>query len=171
MKIEVILTEEAFRRFTLFDVMKRRKMWRSPALFATILCLCGCACFLKTHISGAVMLGCVLLVIGLGMPVCYFAHFYLSLAKQIKALELPKSVYTLHLTQKASGISIDNGREHVDYQWKDVFHVYRHKNATYLFMAPTRGFILPHECIAEGPDALWKLLMKKLPSQKYSQHN
>ena len=170
MDIDVMLTADLFKRFTLFDTFKRRKMWRSPAIFAAILCTCGCICLIMRHVDGAVLLGCVLLIIGLGFPFSYFSNFSRSLQKQIKlyGLNTPKHVYTLHLSKKSEGISVSNEKEHVDYKWENVFHVYRDKEATYLFMSPTRGFILPHACIKEGPDALWKLLEKQLPAKKYS---
>ena len=46
MTIEVTLTEEIFRRFTMFDLLKRRKMWRSPVIFASILGAAAIVCFL-----------------------------------------------------------------------------------------------------------------------------
>ena len=170
MTIEVNLTAEIFKRFTLFDTFTRRKMWRSPVIFASILSVCGCVCFFMRHVDGAVLLGCVLLFVGLGVPLNYFMTFGKSLSKQISAYGLtsPKKVYTLHLTQKAEGIRVENEREQVSYKWDNVYHVYRDKEATYLFMSATRGFILPHACIEEGPDALWKLIEKKLPAGKYS---
>ena len=67
MTIEVNLTAELFRRFTLFDTFTRRKMWRSPVIFASILTVCGCICFFMRHVDGAVLLGCVLLFVGLGV--------------------------------------------------------------------------------------------------------
>lgn len=168
MKIEVFLTEGIFRRFTMFDLLKRKKMWRSPATFAAILGSCACVCFIMHHVDGAVMLGSVLLAVGLGMPAVYFGTFFSSLKKQVQAyrLQCPQLVYTLELTAKANGISISNDREHADYEWKSVFHVYRDKEATYLFMTPDRAFILPHSCIAEGPDELWKLISKKVSKER-----
>lgn len=166
MTIAVTLTPEVFRRFSLFDTFRRRKMWRSPATFAAILGSCAMVCYGMHHVEGAVMLGTVLLIVGLGMPISYFTAFFTSLSKQIKTQGLPKKVYTLHLSTNARGIAIENDREHADYAWKDVFHVYRDKNATYLFMAPTRAFILPHACVEEGADALWSLLRQKLPVEK-----
>lgn len=162
MTVEVNLTAEEFRRFTMFDTFRRRKMWRSPATFASILSFCALICYLMHHVDGAVMLGSVLLLVGLGMPITYFAAFFSSLHKQIKTLCLPKKVYALHLTEKAQGIAIENDHEHADYAWKDVHHVYRSKTATYLFMTPTRAFILPHACVEEGADALWQLMEKKI---------
>lgn len=167
MTIEVDLTAEEFKRFSLFDTFRRRKMWRSPVTFASILSFCALICYLMHHVEGAVMLGSVLLLVGLGMPITYFTAFFTSLNKQARTLGLPKVVYSLCLTEKSNGIAIENDHEQADYKWKDVYHVYRGKTATYLFMTPTRAFILPHSCIEEGADALWQLVEKKVsPKQR-----
>ena len=168
MRIEVMLTEEVFRRFTMFDILQRRKMWRSPAIFAGILGASACICFLMNQVEGAVMLGTVLLVVGLGMPTVYFATFFSSLKKQVLAsgLKRPQLVYTLELTEQAKGIGVSNEKEQAAYEWKSVFHVYRDTLATYLFMTRDRAFILPHTCIEEGDDALWQLLAKKVPKER-----
>lgn len=175
MTIAVNLTAEDFRSFTLFDTFRRRKMWRAPVTFSLILGLSACVCFFMNHVEGAVMLGSVLLVVGLGMPISYFSSFFLSLRKQIRTLGLHKGIYeayTLVLTEKSNGIHIENGREQVDYSWKDVYHVYRSKHATYLYITATRAFILPHWCIEdvadakEGREQLWKLIEKKIKADK-----
>ena len=168
MTIEVHLTAEIFRRFTLFDTFKRRKMWRSPAIFAAILGVSGCICLLMHHDDGATMLGCVLLMVGLGFPASYFLNFSRSMQKQIKAfgLNTPKKVYTLHLSKNSEGISVANEKEHVDYKWENVYHVYQDKQATYLYMSAQRGFILPHTCTDDNGAALWQLLERTLPKQK-----
>lgn len=168
MIIEVNLTEEIFRKFTMFDMLRRRKVWRSPAIFASILSVCACICFIMRHVEGAVLLGSVLLVVGLGMPLVYFVSFFSSLRQQIlvQGLKRPQKVYTLCLTEKADGIGISNEKEHADYKWKDVHHIYRDRIATYLYMTPQRAFILPHTCIEEGVDALWELIGKKVPKEK-----
>lgn len=168
MTIDVILTAEIFKRFSFFDTMIRKKMWRSPALFAAILGISACICYLMHHVDGAVMLGTVLLVVGLGFPVAYFASFALSLHKQITTYGLtrPQKVYTLHLSKNMDGISVENEREQVKYRWDNVFHVYRDKYATYLFMNPQRGFILPHTCTEDNAAQLWQLLEQTLPQNK-----
>lgn len=168
-KIEVNLTEDIFRRFTLFDTLKRRKMWRSPATFTAIPSTCVIICFIMRHVDGAVFLGCTLLLVGLGMPLAYFISLFSSIRKQIidNGLKRPQHVYTLDLTEKANGISISNKKEHVDYKWKDVHHVYRDTLATYLFMTAQRGFILPCTCIEKGDDDdLWNLIAKKVPQER-----
>ncbi len=168
MKIEVIMTEEIFRRFTMFDILKRRKMWRPSAIFATIMSVSAIICYCMSHVKGASLLGTVLLIVGLGMPAVYFGTFFSSLKQQILVHDLkrPKHVYTLHLTHKAAGIAVSNEKESAAYEWEKVHHVYHDLTATYLFITPARGFILPHQCIEEGEDALWDLIRKKIPESR-----
>lgn len=168
MKIEVLLTAEVFRRFTLFDIMKRRKMWKRPAIWAAILCACAAVCFIMHNVKGAVLLGGVLLLVGLGMPLSYFASFSASIKQQTVKLGLtrPLHAYTLVLSDKNKGIQVSNETEQAEYEWKKVHHAYRDRMATYLFITKERAFILPHVCVEEGPDALWALMEKKLPAER-----
>lgn len=168
MTIECTLTEAIFRRFTMFDMMRRRKVWRSPVTFAAIMSTSAVICFIMHHVDGAILLGTVLLVVGLGMPLVYFISFFSSLRKQIlqQGLKRPRAFYTFCLTEKFDGIGIRNETEQTSYKWKDVHHVYRDTIATYLFMTPQRGFIIPHTCIEEGPNELWKLIDKKIPAER-----
>lgn len=168
MKIEVILTEEIFRRFTVFDLFRRRKVWKRPVIWAAILCASAAVCFIMSHVRGAVLLGTVLALVGIGLPLSYFATFASSLKQQILAsgLKRPQHVYTLTLTEKAKGIAVTNEKEQAEYEWKKVHHVYRDLLATYLFITPARGFILPHTCVEEGDDALWELIEKKISAER-----
>ncbi len=168
MKIDVILTEELFRRFTMFDLFRRRKVWKKPAIWAAILCTSAIVCFVMGHVRGAKLLGTVLMLAGLGMPLSYFSTFASSMKQQVLAsgLKRPQHVYTLILTDQAKGIAVSNEKEQADYEWKKVHHAYRDLMATYLFITPARGFILPHVCIEEGEDALWELLCRKLPAER-----
>lgn len=168
MRIEVILTEEIFRRFTVFDIMRRKKKWFPSAIFAAILGVSAAICFTMHHVQGAILLGSVLLAVGLGLPAVYFGTFFSSLKKEVvkHGLKRPQHVYTLELTPKAKGIAVSNEKEHAEFEWKKVHHVYRDLLATYLFITPARGFILPHTCVEEGDDALWELIEKKIPAER-----
>lgn len=167
MTIEVELTGTEFRRFTLFDVLRRRKLWRGPVLFALILGISAALCFTKSDTQGAILLGNVLLTVGLGLPCVYFAYFFSSLSRQVRqqGLTRPQKVYTVTLTEKSQGILADNGKEQLPYAWKSVHHAYRSGTATYLYLTPQRALILPHTCV-EDPEALWNLLTKKMPREK-----
>ena len=165
MTIEVFLTPGEFFRFTMFDTFRRKKMWQSPVIFASILTVCAMVCFYMHHIDGAVMLGTVLMVVGLGLAVFYFVSFFLSLFLQICKQGLPRAVYTLTLTNTKE-FHIANATEQIDYPWKQVYHAYRGKTATYLYATPARAFILPHYYAEGGSEELWKLISKKLPADK-----
>ena len=168
MTIEVIMTEAIFRRFTMFDILRRKKMWRPSAVFASILGVSAIICFAMNHVRGASLLGTVLLVVGLGMPAVYFGTFFSSLKKEVlnHGLKRPKLVYTLELTPKGKGIHVFNEKEDAQYEWKQVFHAYRDLDATYLFLSRDRAFILPHSCVEEGGEVLWALLKKKVPAER-----
>lgn len=168
MTIEVNLTAEEFKRFTLFDTFHKRKMWRSPVIFAGILCFCALICFLMRHMEGAAALGGILLLIGLGMPVSYFATFFSTLRRQVKSQCFPMKLYTLRLSETPKGIHVENDQEQADYAWKDVFHVYCGETAAYLYMTRTQSFLLPYSCVEEGSQALWELIKKQLTAEQYS---
>lgn len=167
MTIEVNLSGSEFRSFTVFDVLKRRKQWRGPMLFALILGVSALLCFTRSQVRGAILLGNVLLTVGLGLPCIYFSYFFSSISRQIRqqGLTRPQHVYTVTLEDKKKGILADNHREKLEYEWKSVHHAYRNLTATYLFLTAQRALILPHTCV-EDPDALWALITKRLPAEK-----
>ena len=167
MTIDVELSGAEFRRFTIFDLLRRRKQWRGPVLFALILGVSAAFCFFKSETQGAVLLGNVLLTVGLGLPCIYFGYFFSSLSRQVRkqGLTRPQHVYTVTLEDRSKGILADNGRERLTYEWKSVYHAYRNLTATYLYLTAQRALILPHTCL-EDPDKLWQLLTKKLPKEK-----
>ena len=167
MTIEVNLSAREFRNFTVFDVLRRRKQWKGPVLFAAILGVSAAVCFSMSRIPGAILLGNVLLTIGLGVPCVYFASFYSSVQSQIRKMGLarPQKVYTVTLMEKNEGIRAENGRETMTYSWKSVHHAYRALTATYLYLTPQRALILP-DLSAEDPEAVWKLIARKLPKEK-----
>lgn len=168
MRIEALIDRKAFWRFSMFDVFYRRKQGRSPIIFALILCICSCVCLLMHQIDGAVLLGSVLLAVGLGMPAAYFLSFCLSVRRQTALLGLstPKKAYTLCLTDQQPGISVENECEHAEYYWEKINHVYRDKDATYLYITQERAFILPHACIEGTPDLLWSLVAKRVAPER-----
>lgn len=167
MTIDVNLSGAEFRSFTIFDVLRRRKQWQGPMLFALILGVSSAVCFTRSETQGALLLGNVLLIVGLGLPCIYFSYFFSSVNRQIRqqGLTRPQKVYTVTLADKTKGITADNGREQLTYEWKSVHHAYRNLTATYLYLTPQRALILPHTCL-ENPDELWALITKRLPKEK-----
>lgn len=164
MEIKVELSKRVFWRFGVFDTWIRRRQWRSPALFACILCLCGAICFTRRQVSGAGFLGTVLITVGLGIPAVYVLSFFLSLRLQmaIQKLDRPQYAYTVKLLEGPEGITVENGREKASYRWDQVHHAYRGALAVYIYITPQRAFLLPYACLAEGPEVLWGLLERQL---------
>jgi len=165
MKIEVRLNRKEFLRFSRFDMLCYRKIWRSPVIFAAILSVSASMCFLMHDVKGAVTLGVVLLLAGIGIPSAYFLNFFLSLRKNSldNGLSTEKYVYTLELSKDNDAIIVENGHEHAVYSWEQVFHVYRNTNVSYLYITPQRAFLIPHNCVPDGADALWAFIGHKVP--------
>lgn len=168
MKFDVYLDEKTFRNFTRFDILKRRKYWRSPVIFASIMCTAGIIAFIMHKVDGAVLLGVVLTLIGAGMPAVYFLTFFSSLKKQVKAQNLnpPRLVYSFDLTEKGDGIGISNGKETANYEWKRVFHAYRDQKCIYLFMTSDRAFLIPNFENPASTETIWSMIEKKAGKEK-----
>ena len=97
METKVVLDSRTFREFSIFDMLARRKAWKSPVTFASIMTISAIVCFIMHKTDGAVLLGSILLMIGLGMPIVYFASFFLNLKEEIKKQKLSQGryVYTI----------------------------------------------------------------------------
>ncbi|MFA6841248.1 MAG: YcxB family protein [Sphaerochaetaceae bacterium] len=167
MTIQTYLDERTFRRFTMFDILKRKRYWKSPALFASILGACAIISFIMHRVDGAILLGIVLLVVGLGMPLVYFSTFFRSLKKLTKEqnLDPPRLVYTLDFPD-GDAFSISNGHEEARYEWKQASIAYRDRQCIYLFITQDKAFLLPAACATEGFDALWDLIVRHMGSDR-----
>jgi len=153
-----------FCRFALFDAFCRQRRWRTPALFAVLMLAFALACFaFRDSRGGAVLLGVVLLLVGLGLPAAYVVSFLLSVRKQSRHMGLDgtRTAYTLHLRDE--GIQVVSGKETAEFQWEQLFRAYRVPGCIYLYVSQQRAFLLPE---AGQGDSVWALLMKKLPAEK-----
>lgn len=163
MTIECKLDAKTFKTFTCFDILKRKKYWKSPVIFAILMDISALICFFMNSVRGAVLLGCVLACIGTGMPILYFTTFFSSLNKttKLQKLDPPRLVYTLELTEKSDGIGISNGKEKANYKWKDAYHAYKDKNCIYLYITALNAFLLP-----EKNDEAWLLITKQMGKER-----
>ena len=89
--VPVQLDGAAFRSFALFDTFRRQKLWRRPVLFAAILTLSSVLCYSRYPQEGALLLGTVLVVLGLGMPLVWYLSYEHSLHTQAKRMGLLRS--------------------------------------------------------------------------------
>lgn len=168
MTIYTLMDEKTFRTFTIFDILKRRQYWKSPVTFASILTVSAIVCYLFHSIDGAVLLGTVLLIVGLGMPVLYFSTFFLSLRKQVKVqhLDEPRLVYTVNLDEDDDGIHVKNQTEKAVYKWKDAHHAYRDWGCIYLYITKERAFLLTLKDEKDEGEAIWSLIVKMMGREK-----
>ena len=164
--IPVTLNKTTFRRFATFDTFRRQQRWRTPIWFMIILVSFSVYLFLQTDKPQSGLIGTVLLVIGLGLPVIYFSSFYLTLHENVKNHKLPRRVYTLTLSDGEVNIHSEvNNDETLTLHWNQLFAAYRVKGAVYLYVLPTRAFLLPDGQADTGDDALWAFIEKKLSAK------
>jgi hypothetical protein len=166
--VPVMLDEKLLRRFSVFDLLTVKRMWRSPLLFALIMSGFAAVCFAMVgRAEGASLLGAVLLAVGLGLPLLYVFRFFSLIAAQVKrfGLERPRAVYTLSFSREENGVFAQNpGGESARYEWALLYGAFRVSGCVYLYVTKNRAFILP-ENQANGGD-LWGLVSEMLPTEK-----
>ena len=152
---------KTFYRFAIFDTLKLRKRWISPAIFAGIFLSCAIICFFMVKkTEGAALLGTVLLIVGLGVPAVYFGAFFHSLKLQSKTLKLKAAAVAYTVTMDASGVHVTSGRsanDHADFTWKQIFGVYE------------QPFLLPQTSLEHTgavPRELCAIFTAHLPAEK-----
>ena len=150
-----------FYRFAVFDTLKLRKRWLSPAVFAGIFLLCSLICFLmRERTESAAFLGTVLLAVGFGVPAVYFGTFFRSLKLQSKALKLKSAAvaYTVKLDEK--GIHVISGKsvkDHVAFSWEQIFGVYEQPGCIYLYVSTRQAFLLPEASMENNGTSMQEL--------------
>lgn len=162
---------KTFRKFAIFDTLIRQKRYRSPVIFAGIMLVFACICYIMNgRAEQAVLLGNVLLSIGIILPTVYFGTFFFSVNSQAKKMKLdpPKHVYTITmaLTDEEEGISIvtptgEGGTLRV--KWENVHMAYRVEDCIYFFISPRQAFLLPDGQANVTPDELWDYLGRFIP--------
>lgn len=151
---------KTFVRFAAFDSLIRKKGWRNPLFFALILSAFAAVCFAgrETH-AQALLLGGVLLGVGLILPLVWFGMFFASVRRQAKRLGLSRdrAQYTVALSPEK--IHVEKGKEAADFAWAEVHMACRARGCLYLYVSPTRAFLLP-ECA--DTERAWALIAEKL---------
>lgn len=161
--IPVTLSRAAFRRFAIFDTFRRQRRWRLPIGFMLILLTFSVYLYLQTDKPQSALIATVLLLIGIGLPAVYFASFYVNLQKSVKQNRLPRLVYTLSLRDGDLTIRSETRKdETLTLQWTQLFAAYRARGAVYLYVLPTRAFLLPDGQADVPDDALWAFIQKRL---------
>ena len=162
--IPVKLDAATFKRFSRFDVLRLRRRWVRPALFAAILTAFAVVALVRGR-PQAGLIAAVLLTVGLGLPLVYFGMFFSQVNRQAEQHRLtpPRRVYTVRLD--FDGVRVTNDQRLEDAQfvrWQDVAAAYRVKGCVYLYVSPARAYLLP-DGQADVPDAvLWETLKARL---------
>ena len=144
--VPVKLDAKTFKRFSRFDMLRLRKRWVRPVVFALIL----------------MAFAAVLLVVGLGLPLVYFGTFFsqVNMQAENQGLDQPRRVYTVRLSWE--GVDVTNDRkqgEHVALKWSQLSAAYRVKGCVYLYASPARAYLLPDGQASVSQDALWAFLV------------
>lgn len=161
--VPVKLTAKGFRDFAVYDTLVRQRRWVLPVVFCLILCGSAGVCWLlRDRAPNVGLLVGVLLTIGLGLPLAYFASFWGSIRQQNRRMGLPKAVYTV--TLDGDGVHVDAGAEHQDHPWESVYQAHLRPDAVYLYPSPRQAYLLPYADV--DPAALKGVLAAHLPPEK-----
>ena len=155
------IDQDDFLRFALFDTFRVKKRWKTPVLFACIMSAFATICFcFRSSREQAALLGGVLLAIGLILPVIWFLLFLSSVKREAKKLGLSKHKAAYYLFLREEGVTITREKEKVEYAWENLHMAWRVKGCIYLYVLPTRAFLMPER--AES-DAAWDIICRHLP--------
>ena len=159
-----MIDQNDFLRFALFDTFRMKKRWRPPVLFACMMSVFALICFtlLKSR-EQASLLGGVLLGIGLVLPLVWFFLYLASVKKEAKKLGLSKSKAAYCLVLGDTGIRIIHESEKAKYAWGSIHMAWRVKGCIYLYVLPTRAFLMPK---LDDSDEAWEIICRHLPDQK-----
>lgn len=173
LSVPVQIDTAIFRDFAAFDVWTRQKRWQRPLVFAVILLIGAVVCFTQVgKRDGALLLGSVLTLVGVGLPLVYVIMFYRSVSRQAKRMGLAaaKDAYRVELDE--TGVCMrpagaqDKEAEAVTRTWDQVYEAWRTPGAIYLYVTATQAYLLPVEQIPGGADRAWELLGRCLPAEK-----
>ncbi len=167
-QISVTLDEKTFRRFARFDMLKLRKKWRKPLVFAAILvAFAAVALWSRKEQSG--LIAAVLLAVGLGLPLVYFGSFLSQLNMQVLKYRLrpPKKVYAVALGE--SGIRVENLQKKeapLVMEWEKIPQAFRARECIYLYVTPAKAFLLPEGQGNEEAERIWEYLKAHMGPEK-----
>ena len=162
--IPVRLDAKTFRRFGNFDMLRLRKKWVRPVVFALILVAFAFVALL-TRKEQSGMIAAVLLAVGLGLPLVYFGFFFSQVNVQVAryGLDRPRRVYTVVLN--ADGVSVTNDQRAeapVQVPWKEVQAAFRVKGCVYLYVNAARAFLLPDGQGSAPQEEIWGYICKHM---------
>ena len=158
------IDRKTFNRFADYESLVRKKGWRNPVLFALIMSAFAAVCFLarKTH-AQAMLLGSVLLGVGLILPIVWFGMFFSSVSRQATRSGLSPVKAQYYVTLSEEKIHVSKGKETADFSWQDAYLARRVKDCIYLYVSPTRAFLLP---VSTESAQAWAIITAALDPKK-----
>ena len=162
--VRTVLNEKTFRRFARFDMLRLRKRWVKPALFALILCAFAVVALVSRRPQSG-LIAAVLLAVGVGLPLVYIGMFLSQVNLQAEKWKLGKGrpVYTVTLRQQDfTVLSQQKAGESVTVSWADAAQAFRMRGCIYLYATPAKAYLLP-DGQADAPDAeVWQMIVSHL---------
>ena len=166
--VTVKLDEKTFKRFARFDMFSRRKKWIRPVLFSLILIVFAFIALLARKEQSGVI-AAVLLVVGIGLPLVYVGTFLSQVNMQAARANLKPDQPVYTVTMRDEGVRIVNDRKEEEPQevsWDSIHRAYRKNGCIYLYVTPSKAFLLPSKQ-ADAPDhEVWDFIRKRLGEGK-----
>lgn len=173
-EVTVKITAQNYREFVMFNLLRHQKSWVRPAIFAAIMLAAAGICLSQVGIrQGAGLLCAVLSIIGLGMPIVYFATFMYNMSRQFKAMEKagPTTAYRLRLTGEGLDVwvvgELDRQQPSQQYPWAKQRIAYRTGSAIYLYVEQNKAFLLPLDQLSGSADDAWSLAQQAQNSKSF----
>lgn len=164
----VKINARIFRRFALYDTFRLQRRWVSPCIFSVIFLAFAIVAFASGRAQSA-LLGAVLLIVGLGIPLAYVASFLLQVHDQSTRLGLKalRPAYTLNMGETELRVINDMKQEdEAHFPWASMHGVWRAGHAYYLYVSPSRAFILPDGQCSLSPAEMWDFLSARVGAGK-----
>lgn len=166
--IPVRLNEKTFRRFARFDMLRLRKRWVRPAIFALILCAFAFVALVSRKPESG-LIAAALLAVGLGLPVVYIGMFLSQVNLQAEKWKLGKGrpVYTVTLRLRDfTVVNTQKAGEVVTVPWGEARQAYRMRGCVYLYASPAKAFLLPDGQADAPDDEVWNMITHCLGRDK-----
>ena len=168
--INVRIGSEDFQDFAVFDTIQRTKRWVRPCVFAVIMIAFACVCFaLANSGNQGILMGCVLLAVGLGLPLVYFFQFFYSVRQQAKKMKLDRPRHAYDILLNEDGVTFraptPAGGSAVT-PWAEVYGDWQRDNIIYLYVSAQRAYLLPAGQSNVRDEKLWEYVSAHLPADK-----
>ena len=167
--IQSFIDARVFSEFAWFDLLRVRKRWRRPTLFAAFFIAIAALAFSRAgSVDHAALLGGVLLAVGVGLPLVYFFAFHQSVRKQSAKLTGKEAAYTVTLDEQ--GVCVAKGKQTASCDWAHVHAVHRLKRCVCIYTEARHAFLLPSADNSEAVQQAWELMTAHLAPEQLFDH-